>query len=159
LDLAFFERSGDSYLPSERARGPWSNDSLHGRVVAGLCAHRIEWEHWEEHFHIARFTVDMFRLPSMQPLQIETKRVREGRRIRLATATVHSEGREIARASALMLHRSEDPVGKIWHPPTWEAPPPDQILTPPAREGGWAPMWETRPIGGETFGGSHRKRA
>jgi acyl-CoA thioesterase len=159
LEDAFFEKSGDSYVPGELARGPWSPDSLHGRVLAGLCAHEIEREHWEEPLHIARLTVDMFRLPRIEPLQVRTERIRDGRRIRVAVATVTSEGREIARATAVMLRRSQTPDGNVWKPPAWDAPLPDQIPRQPTRNSNWVPMWETRPIGGETFGGSHRKRA
>jgi acyl-CoA thioesterase len=101
----------------------------------------------------------MFRLPRIEPLQVTTERIRDGRRIRVAAATVSSEGVEIARATAVMLRRSETPDGSVWKPPPWDVPPPGQIPRQPLRDSNWVPMWETRSIGGETFGGSHRKRA
>lgn len=160
MEGAFFERSGDSYVPSRRARGPWSEDSLHGRFVAGLCAREIERMHWEAPFHVARLTVDLFRLPKIEPLQLRTERIRNGRRIRVVGATVTSEGREIARATAVMLRRTNPPEGVVWTPPDWDVPPPEETPLPPPRAGSdWVPMWETRPIGGETLAETDRKRA
>jgi acyl-CoA thioesterase len=101
----------------------------------------------------------MFRLPRIEPLQVTTERIRDGRRIRVVAATVTSEGKQIARAIAVMLRRTDTPDGSVWKPPAWDVPPPGQIPRQRLRNSNWVPMWETRPIGGETFGGSHRKRA
>jgi hypothetical protein len=38
---AFFTRSGDGFVPTREARGPWDPKSLHGRVVAGLLGQEI----------------------------------------------------------------------------------------------------------------------
>ncbi len=154
----FFERSGASYSPGPHSRGPWSPDSLHGRLLAGLFAHIFERDHHEDPFHFARLTIDMFRLPKIEPIEVSTAIVRDGRRIRVLAGEMHSGGREIARATAVLLRRSEKPPGTIWTPPAWDAPPPAELPVQKI-EGDWTPMWETRPIGGPTFGGTGRKRA
>ncbi len=159
MEAPFFERSGGSYLPGPHTRGPWSPDSLHGRLLAGLFAHVFERDHHEPPFHFARLTVDMFRMPRIAPIELESEVVRDGRRIRVVVGSMTSEGREIARATAVLLRRAENPPGTVWSPPSWDAPPPDELPVQKLEGTGWTPMWETRPIGGPTFGGSGRKRA
>ena len=100
----------------------------------------------------------MFRLPRIAPIEVTAGVVREGRRIRVLEGAMTSEGREIARASAVLLRRAEHPPGQVWTPDPWDAPHPDELETQES-SGDWVPMWETRPIGGQTFGGRTRKRA
>lgn len=156
----FFERSGRGFEPGPHTRGPWSPDSMHGRLVAGLFAHVFEREHHEEPLQFARLTVDMFRLPRIAPVELETEVVRSGRRIRVLAGRMQSEEREIARATAVLLRRGDVPPGTVWSPEPWDVPYPDEI-PPQSFEGrGWTPMWDTRPIDGPLFGRrGGRKRA
>jgi hypothetical protein len=144
----FLVREGDKFLPTLHAQGPWNPQSLHGRVIAGLLGRSLERNHDAEAFHCARLTVDLFRLPPMAPLQVRTEMVREGNRIRVADASVSSEGVELARARAVMLRRTDDPGDDTWCPPNWDVPSPDQLAAPtsPVRFSG---IWETRPINDE----------
>jgi hypothetical protein len=155
----FFERAGASFAPGPHTRGPWSRDSMHGRLLAGLFAHVFEREHHEEPFHFARLTVDMFRLPRIAPVELTTEVIRSGRRIRVLSGAMTSEGREIARSTAVLLRRGDVPPGTAWMPDPWDAPHPDTLSVQEYENRDWTPMWETRPIDGPTFGGSGRKRA
>ena len=66
---------------------------MHGRVVVGLLAHVIEQRHGGDDFVPARLTVDMFRLPDvMTPVEVKTKLVRDGLRIRVIEADFFSGG-------------------------------------------------------------------
>ena len=155
--FSFFAREGDSFVPTELARGPWGPDTLHGRVLAGLFAHDFEQRFGDPSLHFARLTVDLFRMPRMRPVTLSTRVVREGRRIRVAEGVLSSEGAEIARASVVQLRKGEHPPGNPWQPPPWDVPAPAEIEPMPPREGS-TPMWETRPIGGSSFIGAGRKR-
>ena len=145
----FFRREGDSFLPNPIANGPWDPSSLHGRVVIGLLAFAIEQRHSGPDFVPARLTVDMFRLPNITtPIEVKTKAVREGMRIRVIEADFFSGGVAMARASCQLLRRGENPEGNIWSPPNWEVPAPADIPPPTDARLGMHGKWATRPIVG-----------
>src|SRR5215831_11087109 len=146
---AFFTPDNDAFIPSPVSNGPWDPKSMHGRVVIGLLAHVIEQRHGGEEFVPARLTVDMFRLPNIKtPVEVKTKLVRDGLRIRVIEADFLSGGVAMARASAQLLRRTENPEGQVWSPPNWEVPKPADIPAPTDPRLGMNGKWTTRPITG-----------
>jgi Thioesterase-like superfamily len=139
----FFRREGDRFIPTDICRGPWDPESLHGRVLAGLLARDVERHHLPEGFHPARLTVDLYRMPPFAPVEVQSRVVRDGRRIRIVDSEFTSGGVSIGRSSCLLLRRTADPDGNVWSPPPWDAPAPDAI---PSVEGEAGRMWETRII-------------
>lgn len=140
---AFFTAEGHHLAPSALANSPWAPDMLHGRLFGGLLARAVEIEHnTEPDLHCARLTVDLFRSTKMVPVRVETKRVREGRRIRVTDATVFGENGPVARASAVLLRKTENPSGEIGAPPRWNAPNPYELGAPPTRPG-WQPPFDS----------------
>jgi len=96
----FFTKDRDDFIPTPVCNGPWDPKSMHGRVVIGLLAHAIEERHGGAEFVPARLTVDMFRLPNiMTPVEIRTRQIRDGLRIRVIEADFVSGGVAMARAS------------------------------------------------------------
>ncbi|MGP3919581.1 acyl-CoA thioesterase domain-containing protein [Nonomuraea sp. 10N515B] len=137
---AFFTRKQGELIPSPHARGPWSPDMLHGRLLGGLAARALEEAHGEPGLHFARLTVDLFRNSPMLPVTVETTLVRDGRRIRVADAVISTEQGVIGRASAVLLRQSEPPGGpQTLVTPTWDEPAPDG---PPAEWTGWRPPFD-----------------
>src|SRR6185437_3124306 len=124
---SFFTRDRDAFIPTDAARGPWDPNSLHGRVIIGLLAHVIEQRHSADDFVPARLTVDMFRLPTLAPIEVRTRLVRDGLRIKLVEADFFSGGVAMARALCQLLRKTENPPGKVWSPPTWDVPVPSDI--------------------------------
>jgi hypothetical protein len=129
----FFAVEGDRLVPSGWARGPWSPHMLHGRLLGGLLARAVERGHAAEGFHYARLTVDLYRNSPLVPLRVRTERVRDGRRIRVVDAFVESENGPVARASAVMLRRGEQPEGTVWQATPWNVPGPDELGPPSER--------------------------
>lgn len=128
----YFDQRDGMYVPRPHARSPWSAEMLHGRVLAGMLGREIERNHGDPAFQFTRLTVDMFRTPPMKPIDVHSKLIREGNRIRVAEASMFAEGVEIARASGVLLRKGEQPDGKIWSPPVWDMPPPAEV---PGRAG------------------------
>ena len=119
----FFARQGDAFIPNPIANGPWNPDSMHGRVIIGLLAHVVEERHGSAEFVPARLTVDMFRLPDIHtPVEITTRLIRDGHRIRVVEAEFFSGTTSMARASCQLLRRTENAAGKVWSPDNWDAP-------------------------------------
>jgi len=142
----FFIREGDLFVPQPISRGPWDPNSLHGRVIAGLLGGVIERRHAEPGQQVARFTVDLWRLPTFIPIEVKTTVARDGNRIKVVDAECFAKGGSVGRASAVLLRQTEPPGGEVWAPPTWDMPPPGTLEPdrPSMANEGWAPMWETR---------------
>jgi hypothetical protein len=144
----FFTREGAGFRPTGMSRGPWDPKSLHGRVVVGLLGREIERLIDNPAFMPARLTVDMYRLPDLSPVEVTTRIVRDGGRIKVVDAEFFSAGTSMARATCQLLRRTENPEGAVWSPPNWDAPKPADIPEPEDRRGGMGGMWTTRPIAG-----------
>jgi len=145
-DRPFFTRDRDAYIPTEVANGPWDPNSLHGRVIIGLLAFVIEQRHGSDDFVPARLTVDMFRLPNMAPIEVKTRLIRDGLRIKLVEAEFFSGGTSMARASCQLLRKTENAPGNVWSPPNWDVPVPADIPAPSDPRLGMHGKWTTRPI-------------
>ena len=128
---AFFKRDGESYVPQPSSRGPWNPNSLHGRVVIGLCGYELERTHGGHEWMPARLTVDMYRLPDFSPITAVTRVVRGGKRIKVVDCELISGGKSVARGTCQFLIRGENAPGKTWSPPVWDAPKPDTLPAPP----------------------------
>jgi hypothetical protein len=83
--------------------------------------------------------------------------VREGKRIKVIDAEFISGGASAGRATCQLLKRTENPVGNVWKPPSWEVPAPADIDPPSDMRSGMGGMWATRRIEGD-FGTVGRKR-
>lgn len=142
---AFFDVSGEELVPAPHARSAWSPDMLHGRLLGGLLARALERDQAAPGFHFSRLTVDLFKNSKLVPLRVETTRVRDGRRIRVADAVVLGPDGPIARASSVQLKRTEHPSGDIPTTPAWDIPEPAVLGPPPTvplRPGYWGVPWD-----------------
>jgi hypothetical protein len=144
----FFARDGDAFIPNGIASGPWDPNSLHGRVIIGLLAFAIEARYGTDDLVPARLTVDMFRLPTLAPIEVTTRLVRDGLRIKLVEADFFSGGVAMARASCQLLRKTQNPEGQVWSPPNWDVPAPADIPAPDDPRLGMNGKWATRPIVG-----------
>ena len=142
-----FDRDGDSLVPTAWTTSVWDPNALRGPVIAALMMFVIEERHLDPLFQISRMTVDMFRVAPKVPVTVETRVAREGNRIRVVDATLIADGLDIARASVVMLRRSEAPEGSIWAPTSWDAPHPE-TLPPQVLDGARFPLWELRSFSG-----------
>src|ERR1700738_5091722 len=149
----FFTRERDAFIPTPVANAPWAPNSLHGRAIIGLFAFESDERPASDDFVPARLTVDMFRLPNMAPIEVKTKLVRDGMRIKVVEAEFFSGGTSMARASCQLLRRTENAAGNVWSPPNWEVPAPLDIPAPTDPRLGMNGKWTTRPITGAM--GSH----
>ncbi|MGW1680954.1 thioesterase family protein [Saccharopolyspora sp. NPDC002376] len=138
----FFSSDGDHLVPAPHANSPWAPDMVHGRLFGGLLARALEREHGEPGLHFSRLTVDLFRNAKLAPVRVETQRVRDGRRIRVADATVFSSDTPVARASAVLLRRGEQPAGAVSSTPPWDVPAPEEIGPPRTESDGWPPPFD-----------------
>uniref|UniRef100_A0A5Q5CKH5 Acyl-CoA thioesterase-like N-terminal HotDog domain-containing protein n=1 Tax=Mycobacterium sp. (strain JLS) TaxID=164757 RepID=A0A5Q5CKH5_MYCSJ len=130
MPTCFFVTDGEHYVPTPLARGPWG-PSLSGNYIGGLLGRAVEQEvHDDLDMQPARLTVDLLRPVALQPVQLHSSVVRDGRRLRLVDAVMTQNDVMVARASALFLRRSEHTVDRVWTSPvTMPAVPaePDEL--------------------------------
>lgn len=121
---ALFTYDGDCYLPTDRSRGPWSPDALHGGPVGALIAHCVERRLHElqapqtrmtadtadtddtadpGQLQIARQTVDLFRPVPFARLEVDVEAIRTGRRVAVFRTLIRSEGKLLTQATTLCL--------------------------------------------------------
>lgn len=126
-EFALFRADGDALIPQDIARSLWKADQMHGVATSGALARAAEnavGAAGRTDLRPARFTVDLFRAPSMGPCELTSTVVREGSRLMLVETTLAQEGEARARAIALFLKDSENPEGSVWTSPDVPQPPP-----------------------------------
>jgi hypothetical protein len=119
-----FVPDGDRFVPTEYGRGPWDAGALHGGAPAALVARAFEREPGE--LQVVRVTLELLRPVPLEPLSVETRVARPGRRVQLLEACVTDDrGNEVLRASAwrirrldhLDLGRPDDRIAPTFAPP------------------------------------------
>ncbi|CAN5374112.1 thioesterase family protein [soil metagenome] len=120
---AFFTADGDSFVPGPVAKGPWG-PTVGGHIVGGLLARTVESAVTDPDLQPGRLTVDLLRPILMEPVRVQTRIEREGRRITLVDAAILQHDRVVSRASGLFLRRGDDPDGQVWSPPMTMPPIP-----------------------------------
>jgi hypothetical protein len=73
----------------------------------------------------------MHRQTRFQPCRIETRVVRDSRRIRLVEAVLTIDGEEYARAQCQFLRATDHPEGRVWAPAPWQVPSPHMLESMP----------------------------
>src|SRR5258705_5801042 len=88
----------------------------------------------------------MFRLPTLAPIEVTTKLIRDGLRIKVVEADFYSGGVNMARAPCQLLRKTEKPQGRVLSPPNWDVPAPADIVVPEDPRLGMPGKWAVRPI-------------
>jgi acyl-CoA thioesterase len=149
-----FFRTGQSYQATQACRGPWDPKSLNGAMIVALLAFEIEQQHLTDDYMPARLTVDMYRLPDFSPIEVKTRLVRDGYRIKVVDAEFFSNDISMARATCQLLRKTENSPQNVWSPPDWAVPNPDEIPPPSGERHSEMGSRRMRPISGSmsTFG-------
>ena len=140
-----FVRDGEALLPQPWTKSGWGPNMLMGRYLAGLIAYGAE-QHATPEFQPGRMTVDMFRPAPLGPTLLDTRVVRDGRRIRVVDVDVIVAEEVVCRGSVVFLLRTADPETIGWVPAEHELPDPESRPTY-VGQNGWTPVWDQRPFG------------
>ncbi len=124
LTEPFFTLDGARAYPTAHTSGPWDPKAQHGGAPTALLAALAERLPAPAPMRLARLTVDLMRPVPIAPLDVSTKIIRDGRQIQLAELSLHADGKECVRASALRVRAAE-----IAAPPD-VAPPPQRWKHP-----------------------------
>jgi hypothetical protein len=151
----FYHPDGDRFVPTATAAGPWAANTLHGRAVIGLLGLELERRHGEPAFMPARLTVDLYRGAPAEPVEVRTRLIRDGRRVRLAEADFLVGGVSCALATLQFLRLGETPPRRPWSRPPWGMAPPAET---PDADPIWTRrnLWDLKFAAGFRDGGSRR---
>lgn len=152
----FFERDGESLVPTSRAAATWQRDKVHGRLLAGLAARAADSVARDLGLRCARLTVDLLHAPPFAPIDVVVDVVHQTRRSATLTVELWSCGRASTRSSAALLAPSDAPPGEVWTAGDWDAPPPDQ-LRPISEDQRRLLPWDLHPVHGPDLVTADRK--
>lgn len=137
----FFVVEAGRFVPTLHSRGYWVPGSLNGAAVASLLAAVLEQRHVDPGWIPVRFMVDLIGMARDEPLEVVTRVIKSGGRLRLMEGEIVQGGQLVARASLQALRETEAPANPTWQSPPWSAPHPESV--PPAA---WSPAFEIRPL-------------
>jgi hypothetical protein len=100
---SIFIAEGDTFVPTEHARGPWDPRALHGGAPAALIAATFERMQPGAELPFARLSFEFLRPVPMAPLKLNTRVSRPGRRVQALEAELSAGDVTVCRASALRL--------------------------------------------------------
>ena len=98
-----FHPEADYFVPTSLAGSPWHPAMLHGGAPAGLLAYCLEQSVGNAALQPARLSLDLIRPVPSAPLQVVTRRIREGKRIVLEEGRLEAGGKTVAIATALFV--------------------------------------------------------
>ncbi len=113
MSESIFVPDGDSFVPTEHARGPWDPRALHGGAPAALIAASFERIQPGAELPFARLSFEFLRPVPMAPLKLSTRISRPGRRVQALEAELSAEGVTVCRANALRLVPAPDELPEL----------------------------------------------
>ena len=139
MSEGLFERDGTTFVPLSGATGPWDAGIVHGAPVAALFAGQFS----TDGFSLARLTVELLTAVPMAPLHLEVTEPAGGRRVQRREAVLTADGREVARAQAVLVRAAdlELPEKALDHETPFDpgaVPPLDEPNRAAAETVGWA---------------------
>jgi hypothetical protein len=63
----------------------------------------------------------------MEPVEVTAQTVRDGGRVRVVQVVLGCRGRDVARASVLLLRSGSEPAGRVWTSAAWSVPEPGRV--------------------------------
>jgi hypothetical protein len=103
MDGAFYERSGERFVPTELTRGPWDPGAQHAGPPAALIGRELERCRPREGMRLGRVTFEILRPVPLESLLVAAHVVRPGRSVELLEASLSGPDGELMRARAWRL--------------------------------------------------------
>jgi hypothetical protein len=160
---SFYIPSGqDAWLATSHTTGPWDARAQHGGPPSALLGRAIQHCESRGDMIIARLTCEILGAIPVGEIRVRARVARPGRSVELLEAVASAEGRDVARATAWRVLRTDGPtVAPGYAPPALpkepsappgEAPQARPGEMPPAPASGWVDGYlsaiEWRPVRG-----------
>jgi hypothetical protein len=132
-DSFYVPLGDDRWQATVHTTGPWDASAQHGGPPSALMSRAMTRCQPRPEMMTARFTCEILRPIPVGEITVAARVARPGRSVELLEATVSASGREVAKASAWRVLRTEGDVATrlVAPPPLHDTP----TTTPP--EGAW----------------------
>jgi len=97
----------DTFMAHDAAAGPWAPGFCHGGAPAALIVHAAGEVYAPGEMGIARVTVDLMRPVPLGELIVDTRIVREGKKVQLVDVEIRAADALVARGAVLKMRREE----------------------------------------------------
>jgi len=121
----FFAKHGDAFIPNSVSNGPWDRTRC-------MVASSVSWPRDRGASRLRRIRagkVDGRYVPLpdvLTPVEISTRLIRDGKRIKVVEAEFFSGGTSMARASCQLLRKTEN-ARQCLVAPNWTVPLPNDL--------------------------------
>lgn len=106
--MSFYTTVGDGrFAPSAHTTGPWDAAAQHAGPPSALLGRAVEQVAPRDDVMVARVTVEVLGPVPLEELALSARVARPGRSVELVEASLSAGGREVARASAWRVRRTE----------------------------------------------------
>jgi Acyl-CoA thioesterase C-terminal domain/Acyl-CoA thioesterase N-terminal domain len=146
-DSFYLPLGADTWRATVHTTGPWDERAQHGGPPSALLGRAIQRHAPRDDMIIARFTCEILGAIPVGELAVTARLARPGRSVEFLEAVARASGRDVARASAWRVLRTQsDSAGQQGGPPPLPAeasgPPPDGWID------GYLSAVEWRPVAG-----------
>ena len=110
MDASFFQprsNDGSRWRATPHTAGPWDPGSQHGGPPSALLGRAVERCAPRDDLRVARVTVEILGAVPVGELDLAARVVRPGRSVELVEAVLSASGRDVARAAAWRVRRTE----------------------------------------------------
>jgi hypothetical protein len=150
-DSFYIPAGEDTWLATFHTTGPWDERAQHGGPPSALLGRAIQRCEPRDDMIVARFTCEILRAVPVGEIRVQARLARPGRSVELLEAVASADGRDVARATAWRVLRTDSPpVAPGSAPPA--LPGEAQPVAPPSAAGGWVDGYlsaiEWRPVHG-----------
>ncbi|MGN6172176.1 MAG: thioesterase family protein [Streptosporangiaceae bacterium] len=137
-DSFYIPAGQDAWLATSHTTGPWDARAQHGGPPSALLGRAIQRCEPRGDMIIARFTCEILGAIPVGEIRVRARLARPGRSVELLEAVASAHGRDVARATAWRVLRTDSPqVAPRSAPPALpEEPSPPPGGTPQAPPGG-----------------------
>lgn len=108
-----YSLSGEGFVPTVLATGPWDRNYQSGVALNALVAHLIEAHETPAPMVTSRVVIDLLRPTTMAPVEARIETVREGRRLQLLQLDLVQSGVVTVRATALRVRAAAAPASAV----------------------------------------------
>jgi hypothetical protein len=108
-DSFYIPAGEDTWLATSHTTGPWDERAQHGGPPSALLGRAIQRCDPRDDMIVARFTCEILRAIPVGEIRVRARRPRAGRSVELLEAVASADGREVARASAWRVLRTDSP--------------------------------------------------
>jgi hypothetical protein len=140
-DAFFLPRDATRYEATEHTSGPWDPRLQHAGPPAALLARALERCEPRPEMLLSRITCEILHAVPVGEVTVSARVARPGRSVELLEASLEANGREVVRASAWRVLRTQaDAVPAAYEPPPLPAedtPLPERFAAPYLRAVEW----------------------